>query len=75
MTVAVVRQWVDRSWLRALRKKKQVPQMIAELRAIEHRAFLPKVIVDIWYSDYCYEEDDFIGQWADDGGPLHDLSP
>lgn len=29
---------------------------------------LPHVIVDIWYSDYCREEDDVFGQWSADGG-------
>lgn len=63
MPRAVIRQWVVNE-LRQFRKKPSV----AGLGDFSARAFMPKVIVDLWFSDYCREEDDVMGQWADDGG-------
>lgn len=63
MTSAVIRTWVVNP-LRALRKKPHVEG----LSTLTGRAFMPKVFIDIWFSDYCRDEVDVIGQWMDDGG-------
>lgn len=64
MTCAVIRKWVANPLRPLQRRKRRVDKLAGLMRC----AFIPKVMVDMWLSDFCHDEVDEIGQWMDDGG-------